>query len=339
MTAAPGQGVSRLRDDIDTLTGLVQAAAGNLGMDRAFVEKDFWVTELLRVVSEGDSITDSAGVELPVTAIFKGGTSLSRVYGIIERFSEDVDILLIFPEKTSLNARDRVLKRIGERARGHLGLEPDKVVTQESTKGVKRNLQYFYPRMLPSPDVREHLLLEMGSRGGPNPHETRSMRSMVAEYAESQLGEGPDVWAEFTPVTVQVLAPERTLLEKLTLLHDLASRFSEESAQRGMAQAGRHYYDIQRLLETPIVRASLAELGPDGVVAIVEDINARSAAAGWSYSARPASGFADSAAFDPRGAVRATAQRSYEVALGMVHGTKVPFDDCFASIERWRELL
>jgi hypothetical protein len=335
----PDSGLERLRDDIDTLTGLVQSTADHLGIDRAFVEKDFWVTELLRSVAGGDSIIDATGAEQPVTAIFKGGTSLSRVFGIIERFSEDVDILLVFPDNASVGARDKALKRLGERAREHLGLTPDKVTTQESTRGVKRNLQYLYPRTLPSTHVREYLLLEMGSRGGPNPHEAHTMRSMVAEYAESHLGEGPDTWAEFAPATVQVLAPERTLLEKLTLLHDLASRFPDEAAQQGMARAGRHYYDIKGLLETPAVRAALADLGPAGVTAIVEDINTRSAEAGWSYSPRPNGGFAESAAFDPQGPIRPIAQRSYEVAMGMVHGTKVPFDDCFTAVNRWRELL
>jgi hypothetical protein len=337
VTATSGPG--RLRDDIDTLAGLVQSAAEHLGIDRAFVEKDFWVTELLRAIADGGSITDADGAEQPVTAIFKGGTSLSRVFGIIERFSEDVDILLVFPDKTSIKARDRVLKHLGERARQHLGLADDKVTRKESTTGVKRNLRYFYPRTLQNPDVREYLLLEMGSRGGPNPHQTHTVRSMIAEYAERELGEGPNVWAEFAPVTVQVLNPERTLLEKLTLLHDLASRFPDETAKEGMSKAGRHYYDIQSLLETPTVRASLAELGPEGIAAIVDDINTRSTEAGWSYSPRPGGGFADSAAFDPHGPIRPIAERSYEVAMSMVHGTKVPFGDCFTAVATWRELL
>lgn len=303
MTTIHDSGPVRLRDDLDTLAGLVQSTAEHLEIDRSFVEKDFWVTELLRAVADGDSVTDTAGSEQPVTAIFKGGTSLSRVFGIIERFSEDVDILLVFPGNTSANARDKALKRLAERAREHLGIAFDMVKVQESTRGVKRNLQYPYPRRHPSQHVREYLLLEMGSRGGPNPHETHTMRSMVAEYAESQLGEGSDTWAEFAPVKVQVLGPERTLLEKLALLHDLAARFPDATAEQGMRRAGRHYYDIHCLLESHRVRASLTELGPVGVAAIVNDINTRSAEAGWSYSLRPDDGFAGSAAFRDRKSV------------------------------------
>lgn len=87
------------------------------------------------------------------------------------------------------------------------------------------------------------------------------------------------------------------------------------------------------------MRASLTELGPVGVAAIVNDINTRSAEAGWSYSLRPDDGFAGSAAFRSSGPIRPIAEHSYEVAMSMVHGTKVSFDDCLAIVKKWRELL
>ncbi len=144
--------VPRLRDDVNTLSALVQQTSQHLGIDAAFVEKDFWVTELLRSVSRGEEITTAAASE-PVTVVFKDGTSLSRVFHLIDRFSEDVDILVTFPLATGIATRDRALRRLAERARQHLGLSDDQCVTQESTKGVKRNIRFHYPRAFPSQNL------------------------------------------------------------------------------------------------------------------------------------------------------------------------------------------
>jgi hypothetical protein len=220
----------------------VTRTAERLEVNPAFVEKDFWVTELLRAVSAGDEINVN-GAPRPVRTVFKGGTSLSRVFHLINRFSEDVDILLVFPEGSGNSARDKAMKRIVAAARTHLGLDDSACTTQESTTGVKRNVRYAYPRRFPSDVTREYLLLEMGSRGGPDPHQRREVRSMVAEYAIDELGEQETTWQEFAPVWMEVLAPERTLLEKLALLHNLGARFPDDDvAQQYMARAGRHYY-------------------------------------------------------------------------------------------------
>jgi hypothetical protein len=251
-----------------------------------------------------------------------------------------VDILVVFPDGIGLGAKDKVLKRIGQRALMHLGLGADRCQTQESTRGVKRNLRYYYPRRSQNPAAREYLLLEMGSRGGPDPHQGHAMRSLVAEYAASRLDEGPETWEEFAPVTVEVLAPERTLLEKLALLHDLGARFAgEESARDRMAQAGRHFYDVHRLLADGGVRGALRALGTAGVAALVDDIDDHSQAAGWSYVRRPPGGFADSPAFDPEAPGLAVAERSYGVAMAMVHGDRPTFQSCLTTVRRYRELI
>src|SRR4051794_15742103 len=109
-SAAPRQ----LRQDLDTLAALVQQTAAHLAIDEAFVEKDFWAIEVLRVCAAGDQILVD-GQARPVSAVFKGGTSLSRIYGLIDRFSEDIDVLVVFPAETGLNSRGKSLKRIAQR--------------------------------------------------------------------------------------------------------------------------------------------------------------------------------------------------------------------------------
>ncbi len=101
---------ARIRDSRTDLEALIDATAQASGIDAAFVEKDFWAIETLRAaLAFLGSDTEASGT----VAIFKGGTSLSRVFGIIERFSQDIDLLLSFPDGMSTGARERALKGAG----------------------------------------------------------------------------------------------------------------------------------------------------------------------------------------------------------------------------------
>jgi predicted nucleotidyltransferase component of viral defense system len=107
--------VTRLRDQSADLAALAAAASERLGLPLADVEKDVWVVELLRSIAR--PVDDGL-------LIFKGGTSLSKAYGIIERFSEDVDVLLAPAEGLGEARRDRLLKAVAARAAADMGLEP-----------------------------------------------------------------------------------------------------------------------------------------------------------------------------------------------------------------------
>jgi hypothetical protein len=111
---------------------------------------------------------------------------------------------------------------------------------------------------------------------------------MVADYAITELGETEDTWEEFESFTVNVLAPERTLLEKIAAVHGAAIR-SDSST---LLKYGRHFYDIDRLLNTPAVLEALDAFGSNGFAELVEDMNAHSDQAGFSWSPRPDSGYA-----------------------------------------------
>jgi hypothetical protein len=128
-----------LRNEPDSLDALVAATADTLGIDAAFVEKDFWVIEVLRAATGEVTVLAKDGQRYPVQTIFKGGTSLSRAYGLIERFSEDVDLLVAFPDaELSIGARNKALKAIRDAVAAHLGTEFTAVA---STTGVKRNVR------------------------------------------------------------------------------------------------------------------------------------------------------------------------------------------------------
>lgn len=114
----------------------VAAAAARIetatGIPMVHIEKDFWVTEVLRGVAHHSS---AAGV----SAVFKGGTSLSKAFRLIQRFSEDVDTLVMVPG-SSTGADDRCLKGFVAAAEDSTGLDSC-LDTRTTTKGVKRTVE------------------------------------------------------------------------------------------------------------------------------------------------------------------------------------------------------
>ncbi|MGH3384101.1 MAG: nucleotidyl transferase AbiEii/AbiGii toxin family protein [Nocardioidaceae bacterium] len=262
-----------------------------------------------------------------MTFLFKGGTSLSRVFGIVDRFSEDIDLLAVFPDGAATNARHKLLKQVDSDVIAHLGLTKNDVTVGASTTGVKRYTTYHYPVEEYDEGLKEGVLLELGSRGGTYPAGPHRYRSMLADYAITELGEPEDAWEEFATFEVEVLSPERTLLEKMAAVHDAAVRNDTET----LRQHGRHFYDIDRLLTTPSVIEALSALGDGGFAELVKDINVHSEEAGFSWSARPEDGYADSPAFDPAHPSHASILTGYESAQCLIHGVHVSFEQVLST--------
>ncbi|PCK23252.1 nucleotidyl transferase AbiEii/AbiGii toxin family protein [Rhodococcus qingshengii] len=330
--------IPRLRENLDELEALTQAAAEFYSLRTDFVEKDFWAIEVLRVASRPRLIVLKDGATATVEFAFKGGTSLSRVFNLVERFSEDIDLLVIFPENGSTKARDRILKDVHEGVRNHLGLKETEAVASNQKVGVKRSITYEYPTAsAPNSALREGVLLEMGSRGGDDPTSRRFLRSMVAEFAITELNEDPTTWEEFTAFELRVLAPERTLLEKLSAVHTAATDGAVGSGK--LAQHGRHYYDIHKLLESADVRASLAAMGPDRLEQLADDIHQRGLEAGWDSHPRPSAGYATSVAFSDEGEIGETVRAAYAMVAELVYGVPVTLDECFETVRRSADLI
>ena len=309
----------QLRRHPDDLDALVAQTAAARGLPAPYVEKDFWVTEVLRSAAVDREVALPDGSIAPVTFLFKGGTSLSRVFGIVDRFSEDVDLLAVFPVGAATNARHKVLKQVDTDVTAHLGLTKSDVTVGATTTGVKRYTTYHYPVEEYDEGLKEGVLLELGSRGGTYPAGPHPYRSMVADYAITELGEAEDTWEEFATFTVNVLAPERTLLEKIAAVHDAAVRGDTAT----LLKHGRHFYDIDRLLNTQHIVDALVALGSGGFAELVEDINAHSSDAGFSWSPRPEGGYADSPAFDPEADVHGAISTGFQAAQSLVHGTPI----------------
>ncbi len=237
----------RLVEDPDAVAALAATVSDRVGIPAAHVEKDFWVTEVLRGVT-------NAATTHAIEVVFKGGTSLSKAFSLIERFSEDVDLLVVLsPDETS-GARDRALKSLVDGAAEATRIEPAPV-PDATSRGTKRGARFLYRPEGDSPGegLSEGVFLELGSRGGGMPATRLEVSSLVAQHAGEEI-EGA---LEARPVVVRVQAPWRTLVEKLVLLHTAHMAEYPHAATRG----ARHYYDVHQLLTRREVIAGITECG------------------------------------------------------------------------------
>lgn len=247
-----------------------QEASAETGWPQAAIEKDFWVTLMLREL-----------FALPTHAerlTFKGGTSLSKAWKLIDRFSEDVDLTLDrdalgfggdrSPEAaTDGSKRQRRLKRLRKACQrevneviapalrsGLSALLPDTVpwsLDADEDDPDNQTLVLTYPRAAspgPTDYLRPAVRLEFGARSDPWPVEFRTVTSIVAESLPG-LFDNPGV-------VVRTLQPERTFWEKVMLLHEEQFRPPDKSRRARMA---RHYYDLWRLIETGVAARAAAD--------------------------------------------------------------------------------
>ena len=214
-----------LVDDQDAVAVLAQQVADRIGIPVSHIEKDFWVTEVLH-----GAVATAADGGLEV--VFKGGTSLSKAFRLIQRFSEDVDLLVVIPGSLGTGAADTKLKLLVNGASAATGLRPE-AVPAATSKGVKRGARFHYRRNDDRSGLSAGVFLEIGSRGDAMPATLIAVKSILAEHAPQQLAD----YAESEPVHVRVLDPCRTLVEKLVLLHTAHMSPDPHDAIRGARTA------------------------------------------------------------------------------------------------------
>lgn len=217
-----------LRGSNDFRDAIVEAAA-RLGVAERQVEKDYWVTETLReLVRRFDG-----------EFLFKGGTSLSKGYRLVERFSEDIDLLLLSEEG---DATEGLLDEI-QTAAGDVCGSPAEV--DQRTKGLARRILVTYPQLQntpKAPGMRRQIVVEPGVRGGPQPRDRLSIGTLVAQAL------GPDTaYDDLTAFTIDVLHPARTMVEKLFAVDAIAARLVAEPTRMKTDTEARHFYDLYHL--------------------------------------------------------------------------------------------
>lgn len=281
----------------------LDATAERLDITATAVEKDYWVSEVLRVLAR----------EFAQDFIFKGGTSLSKGYRIVERFSEDVDILVL-PGERGRGATDKLMKQIGATAAAGIG--GDASVVGGSETGRHRSYEVAYPATREATAlVRASLLLEMGVRGGHHPHEAVSISCLLGDVLEA-AGTDLSEFEDLEPFEVAVLHPGRTLLEKLVHIHAVAQELAVDASHLPARRTGRHFYDVFRLLGDVRVLALLADREQvKQVIDSIEQITREHFGGSHDTELRPASGFAASSAFDIGDDVSLRLRATYDATM------------------------
>ena len=307
--------------DHPEFSGLMRAVARETGVEGALVEKDYWITHSLWALHE---------TKLDVW--FKGGTSLSKGFGIIERFSEDLDLMIdrggvtTLPVVTSWASTHK--GPTAQRRAFYEGLRDAFAIPGVSVEldlqrqdKVARAADYIgrYPGAfvtgLPSamsPFVR----FEVG-RARVVPFAVMPLTSFVHDHL-ARLGMSDD-FVDNRPRSVRCVHPVVTLLEKLDAL---SRRYNREAVQAdGFV---RHYEDAARII------GALDRLPPleTTALALAEDMLAERGIAALPSADDP------SLVLDDPGK-RASVERAYARIAPMFWGPRLPLDDACATIRAW----
>ncbi len=263
--------VARL--DPQDRSDLFRAAAEQRGLTVGIIEKDFWLCWVLRRIY--------THWRPPVQIHFKGGTSLSKVFHVIERMSEDVDLVIDRkdlgftgpknPTNPGLSnkARQRLVEEIKVTARDFVRaeLKPSLDRAFSESLGVTagsgtwstafahddpddQTILFRYPTIeVPSAYLRASVRLELGARGDPWP----SVEGVIRPYVADEF---PTQFAEAATKLPLVVSAERTFWEKVTILHMLHHQPEGKPLNRRMA---RHYYDTYCLAKHDLGRRAIAD--------------------------------------------------------------------------------
>ena len=226
-----------LRDD-PGFPDLLRTAAADLQVPAALAEKDYWLTQVLRVLAQHHY----------GQFILKGGTSLSKGYRLLERFSEDVDILLL-PHQSDRQpaAVEGLLAKVDGTLASALPVE---VVPATAEEGVARTLHVRYPatQQLGVSGLDPFIRIDYGVGGGSIPQDEVAITPLIGDQLTA-AGHDPETFEDLAALHLAVLHPARTLIEKLCIVHGLADRISSGNPHVRSREA-RHYYDIWYLLDT-----------------------------------------------------------------------------------------
>lgn len=227
------------------------------GLRAAIIEKDYYVTETLRAIAtanvskvasvgSGQSSTDN----ISNTIIFKGGTSLSKGWNLIDRFSEDIDIFLdplAFSPPLGKRGIDRELKALRDLVTAHPALT---FVEGESQTigGFGRNDRFSYEQRFGGPgEVANRVLLEAGTASGREPTTIVELSSYLSQFLRDRgMSLGAD---DEGPFSMRLLHFRRTFVEKMFAIHGKVELMKRNGQPLG--SYARHYYDLFQLAAQP----------------------------------------------------------------------------------------
>lgn len=317
----------RLLEHPDFATILI-ATSEHFGMPPQIAEKDYYVTEALRITRE----------HLGEKVIFKGGTSLSKGWRLIARFSEDIDLFVnpaAFDPKLETKKRvDKALKGLRNAIAAHPALEY--LADEGRTTGGRGRQDYFAyeSRFGDLPGIRPVVMAEPGIRSGTFPTQVVPLQSYAAEYLADQGI--VDIADDLVPFPMVLMHFRRTYVEKLFTLHTHVTHMVETGADLG--RSARHYADVHLMAQTEAVRTMLDS--PEFTELKADCDRTSRSFFGASYSAPAGLSFADSPALFPDEELESQLRREYDRDCALLFFGPYPsFDEVLAGFKLVRDLV
>ena len=239
-------------------------AEAKIGLPAAAIEKDLWVTCLLQLLFSLDLNTD---------ILFKGGTSLSKIGQLIQRFSEDIDIAVnptVFGLSGDLSKKQikklrkessqfvekTLATKLMDSVRKHgldsfLSIETEPEGKGDATYPEPRHVFVRYQSLVPLKYdyLKNEVVLEIGARSLMEPTHSLHIHSMIQECF-------PNINTTLVNPLIVASAPEKTFLEKACLLHELFSvNMKAEKADR----RSRHLYDLERMMNKDFAQKAIRD--------------------------------------------------------------------------------
>ncbi len=247
---------------------LFNETAARMDLDPVIIEKDFWVCWILKQIF---SMSEFSG-----RLVFKGGTSLSKCFHLIQRFSEDVDIAVNFEKLGFVNDRDprrvdlsytkraSLLKELMSVCHEYIQGEFFPILMTRIKEILPENdwqlqvnprdshiVEFEYPSSLDSglDYIKPQVVLELGTHADPVPNENCNIISYAADHFPGMFS--------FPTCSVATVVARRTFWEKATILHAEYYRPIEKPM---LPRYSRHYADVAQMSMTPIVDEALEDI-------------------------------------------------------------------------------
>lgn len=294
----------------------------------AIIEKDLLVCTILNYLFTECPWKDNLA--------FKGGTSLSKAFNLIERFSEDIDLILDWRvigyemeeplTERSSTKQNKINKEFDVKTEEFLKSTFIPKLKEDLANLVNRNLDISYKNEAiiigygndyADESILHVIRLEIGAKAAWTPTEVATIRPYIAEVYPAQFGNAS--------VSIRTTTPERTFWEKATILHHEASRPDDLPVP---PRISRHYYDIYRMAKLGMLDKVLAQ---SDLLEQVADFKAKFYPRKW---ARYDLARLGTLKLVPSDIHKEALRRDYAKMAGMIYGERPDFDDLMAEIAK-----
>ncbi len=321
--------VARMSDDDHRV--FFRNTADKTGIRDAIVEKDFWVCYTLDYLFHRSPWASSFA--------FKGGTALSRIYHLTERFSEDIDLILDWRllgyglkepwEARSNTKQDAFNKEANKRAEAFLAEEFVPRLSSDISEELNRPASIYidkqdsqvvlfaYPRIFSNAATLPVIRIEAGALSAWTPAEEGSLRPYVSEQY-------PDLF-EQPETSILTVSPERTFWEKATILHHEAHRPENSKMPE---RYSRHYYDLVKLAHSSVKEKAFTQLD---LLQKVVDFKIKFYPRGWAKYAEAVPGTLQLVPPEYRFPALRT---DYAAMQDMIYGDAPSFDEMMDEIQQ-----